>query len=65
VDSIRRELLNWPESSFGGDVAIHITGFGVMLEFITEPTPPGVPSHIDSICSEAEVVHHASAIVVL
>jgi hypothetical protein len=46
-------------------MAICVTGFGVMVGFIAEPTPPGVPSHVDGICSEAKAVHHASAIVVL
>jgi hypothetical protein len=46
-------------------VAIRITGFGAMVGFIAEPAPPSVPSRVDGICSEAEAVRCASAIVVL
>jgi hypothetical protein len=46
-------------------VAIHVTGFGTMVGFVAEPTPPGVPSRVDGMCSEAKAVRRASAIVVL
>jgi hypothetical protein len=46
-------------------VVIRVTGFGAVVGFVAEPAPPGVPSRIDSMCSEAEAVCRASAIVVL
>jgi hypothetical protein len=46
-------------------MAIHVTGFGTVVGFVAEPTPPGVPSRVDGMCSEAKAVRCASAIVVL
>jgi hypothetical protein len=57
VGSIKWILLKWSESYFGGDMATHVTVFGVMVGFITKPAPPSISSHVDGIYPEAEVVH--------
>ena len=65
VAPIKRVSLKWPESSFGGDMAVRIADFGPVVGFITKPTPPSVPSLVDRVYPVAEGVHRASAIVAL